>query len=144
MAEPWRVKYAESDCLSLALSSFSVCLHLYPHFLSVSISILIFCLSPSLSSFSFCLHLYPYYLSVSVFFFIFCLSPYKSSFFVCLQKRERHTENKDRDGDRQISPPFTPRPLTPVHFKVSPLRWLPSKSATEPPKKFARTWVCSD
>ena len=36
-------------CLSLSLSSFFVCLYLYPHFLSVSIFILIICLSSSLS-----------------------------------------------------------------------------------------------
>ena len=38
--------------------SFSVCLPLFPLFLFVSISILIFYLSPSLSLFSICLHLY--------------------------------------------------------------------------------------
>ena len=32
-------------------------------------------------------------------------------------------------------PSLTPRPLTPVHFKVSPLRRLSSKTATEPPQK---------
>ena len=46
-----------------------------PHFLSVSISLLIFCLSPSLSLLSVCLHLYLYFLSVSISIFIFCLSP---------------------------------------------------------------------
>ena len=58
--------------LSFCRYSFSVCLHLYPHFLVVSIIILIFCLSPSLSS-----------ASVSVF-LIFWLSLSLSLFFVCL------------------------------------------------------------
>ena len=35
-------------CLSLTFSSFLTCLHLYPHFLAVSISIFIFCQIPSL------------------------------------------------------------------------------------------------
>ena len=57
--------------------SFFVCLYLYPHFLSVSISILIFCLSPSLSLSSVSLHRYLSFLSVSILILIFCLSPYR-------------------------------------------------------------------
>ena len=62
---------------------FSACLPLFPHVLFVSVSILIFCLSPSLSLFSFCLHLY--------------METDKKWWL-----RWRQTENKDRDGDRQI------------------------------------------
>ncbi len=58
------------------------CLSPYPHFLSVSIFILIICLSPSLSLFVVCLHLDLYFLSVSILILIFCLSLF-------------------RDGDRQ-------------------------------------------
>ena len=61
----------------LIIISFFVCLYLYPHFLSVSISILIFCLSPSLSLSSVSLQLYLSFLSVSILILIFCLSPYR-------------------------------------------------------------------
>ena len=47
-------------------ASFSVCLNLYPYFLSVSIIILIICLSPSLSLLCVCLCLDPHFLSVSI------------------------------------------------------------------------------
>ena len=71
-------------CLSPSSSSFSVGLHLNPHFLSVSICILIFCLSPTLSSFSVCFQLYSHFLSVTIFSFIICLSPFFPSFSLCL------------------------------------------------------------
>ena len=64
-------------------SLFSVCLPLSPHFLYVSISILIFCPSPSLSLFSACLHLY---------------LETEKKWGLGL----RQTENTDRDGDRRI------------------------------------------
>ena len=47
-------------------ASFSICLYLYPHFLSVSIFILIICLSPSLFLFSVCLHLNLHLFTVSI------------------------------------------------------------------------------
>ena len=63
---------------------FFVCLHLYPHNLSIPIFFIVFCLSPSSSSFSVCLHLNPHFLSFSIFILIFCLSPSLSPFSVCL------------------------------------------------------------
>ena len=70
-------------CLSPSSSSLSVFVYLSPHFLYVSTFFLIFFLSPSLSLFSVCLHLYPHFLSVSIFFFVFYLSP-SSSFSLSL------------------------------------------------------------
>ena len=79
---PNRSQWSVLQCFPPHCASFSVCVYVYPHFLSVSIFILIFCLSPSLSLLSVCLHLFFYFLSVSILIFIFLLSPY-------------------RDGDRQ-------------------------------------------
>ena len=96
-----------------------VWLHLSPYFLSVSIFLLIFCQSPSFPSFSAHLHLFLHFLFVSISILIFWLSLPLSSFSVCLlidrdwekmrkmvtdrkqRKRQRQTENGDKDGDRQ-------------------------------------------
>ena len=63
-----------------------------PHFLSVSIFILIFCLSLSLSLLSVCLRLFLYFLSVSILILIFCLSP-----------KEMETHRKSRQRWRQTN-----------------------------------------
>ena len=101
-----RVEFAKSGFSAWLIGYFldvslvtTVSLLIYPNFLVVSISILVFCMSPSgalslslpLSSFSGCLHHYPSFLcvqdrgvsfclSVSIFLLIFCLSPSFSSF----------------------------------------------------------------
>ena len=98
---------------------FFVCLHLYPHNLSIPIFFIVFCLSPSSSLFSVCLHLNPHFLSVSIFILIFCLSPSLSPFSVCLCLflcflsvtiflifsqslcMRRHTKNEDKGRDSQ-------------------------------------------
>ena len=105
-----RVEFAKSGFSAWLIGYFldvslvtAVSLLLYPNFLVVSISILVFCMSPSgalslslpLSSFSGCLHHYPSFLcvqdrgvsfclSVSIFLLIFCRSPSFSLFSVSL------------------------------------------------------------
>ena len=82
MDRPNQSQWSVLQCSQPQCTLFSVCLYLYPYFLSVSIFFLIICLSPSLSLLSVCFYLNPHFLSVSI-------------------KRWRQTENKDRDGDTE-------------------------------------------
>ena len=87
--------------VSSSLPISMVCLHLF----------FIFCLSPTFSSFFVCLHLNPHFLSVSISIFIFYLSPslygdrqkmrIKMETDRKLRQRWRETDDKDKDGDRQ-------------------------------------------
>ena len=87
---PNQSQWSVLQCFQPQCTTFSVCLFLFPHFLSVSIFILL----------SVSLLLYPYYLSVSISIFIFCLSPSLSLFSVCLHLNP-HFLSVFKDRDRQ-------------------------------------------
>ena len=89
--------------------SFCSLVHHSFYFPFVSIFFFVFCPSPPFPSFSVCLHLCPHFLAVSTFILIFCKSPHtwdweKMRKMVTdrkQRKRQRRTENGDKDGDRQ-------------------------------------------